>query len=73
MLPKAVEPDGYIDVLASNKEEGADFGNANSTLGGLKLPPQLMGISQMPTASITILPGTRTTSVQDQGSSCCNN
>ncbi len=71
MLPKAVEPSDYIDVLASNKEEEPDPGNANSTLGGLKLPPELLGTSDMPPALMTVLHGAGTTSVQ--GSSRCNN
>ncbi len=55
-LPKAVEPGGYIDVLVSikedvpdlpdspgalNKEGVPDSAEANSTFGGLTLPPEL--------------------------------
>ncbi len=72
MLPKAVEPSGCIlGVLASNKEEGATSGNAKSTLGGLKSPPEILGTSEMPTASITMSCGTGSTATQ--GSSCSNN
>jgi hypothetical protein len=70
MLPKDI-PHLPDSPGASNKEFVSDSAEANSTFGGLTSIPELLGTSEMPTASIIILHGAGTTSVQ--GSTCRTN